>query len=199
MVTVEEREAVHGLEGEPRLSALAGDRASWARSGHGRQIVPPQADLYTRRPHEPAPSYGSARMPLASSRLAGPYRAPALWENRMIKRNFLQGLLAVSFGGWLSASEAQVVIRVAPPPPREERMPPPRRNMVWVAGYWDWNGRRHVWREGHWVKARHGYRYREDKWVERNGGWMRERGGWDRDGDGVPNRMDSRPNNPNKS
>ena len=32
------------------------------------------------------------------------------------------------------------------------------------------------------------------------GGWARERGGWarDRDGDGVPNRFDSRPNNPNR-
>ncbi|MDB5861261.1 MAG: hypothetical protein JWQ76_4950 [Ramlibacter sp.] len=117
----------------------------------------------------------------------------------MNKRDFLHGLLAASFGGWLSASEAQVVIRVAPPPMREERVPSPRRNMAWVPGYWDWNGRRYVWRAGHWVKERRGYRYRGDKWVERDGGWHRERGGWDRDGDGVPNRMDSKPNNPNKN
>ena len=116
----------------------------------------------------------------------------------MKKRDFLGGLLAVSFGGWMGAAEAQVIVRVAPPPPREERMPHPRRHMVWIPGNWDWNGRRYVWRAGHWVPERRGHRWREDRWVERNGGWVRERGGWDRDGDGVPNRFDSHPNNPNR-
>jgi hypothetical protein len=71
--------------------------------------------------------------------------------------------------------------------------------MAWVPGYWDWNGRRYVWRTGHCVRARAGYRYRADTWEERNGRWERRRGGWDRGGDGVPNRLDARPNNPNRN
>jgi hypothetical protein len=120
----------------------------------------------------------------------------------MNKRDFLSGIAALAMGSWLGAAEAQVIVRVAPPPPRSETIPPPRRGMAWAPGYWDWNGRRYVWRTGHWVQARRGQHYREDRWVERNGGWARERGGWrrgDRDGDGVPNRMDSRPGNPNRS
>jgi hypothetical protein len=167
----------------------------------------PQVGLDAGLLHDPAPSYEPGRTALASSGLAEPRKTRLVPARQvagflgatMNKRDFLQGLLAVSVGGWLSAGEAQVVIQVAPPPPREERMPGPRRNMVWVPGYWDWNGRRHVWRIGHWVKARRGFRWRQDRWVEHDGGWRRERGGWDRDGDGVPNRMDSRPNNPNRN
>lgn len=84
----------------------------------------------------------------------------------------------------------------APPLPRHEAVPRARRGQVWSPGYWDWRGRRYVWVPGTWVKARPGYRYREPHWVERDGRWELRRGGWDRDGDGVPNRNDSRPNNP---
>jgi hypothetical protein len=117
----------------------------------------------------------------------------------MKKRDFLAAVAAVCAGAWAGTAEAQVIVRVAPPEPRVEPMPPPRRGQVWVAGYWDWNGRRYVWRPGRWMPARRGYHWREDRWVERNGGWVRERGGWargDRDHDGVPNRFDTRPDNP---
>jgi hypothetical protein len=122
----------------------------------------------------------------------------------MQKRKFLGTLLAVSLGSLVGSVGAQthIIVRTAPPPPREERIPPGRRGYVWANGYWDWNGRRYVWRPGHWERARAGHHYRPDRWVERNGSWVRERGGWqrgDRDGDGVPNRMDSRPNNPNRN
>lgn len=120
----------------------------------------------------------------------------------MNKRNFLHGLLAVSFGGWLGAAQAQVVVRVAPPPPREEPPPPPRRGHVWVNGHWEWRNGRHVWKRGYWLRERRGHRYEGDRWVERNGRWYLERGRWvrgDRDGDGVPNRRDAAPNNPNRS
>jgi hypothetical protein len=119
----------------------------------------------------------------------------------MLKRDFLGGLVALAFGGIAAsaAAQTQVIVRVAPPAPRSERVPPPRRGQVWVPGHWDWNGRRYVWKAGYWTRARHGYRWREDRWVQRNGGWARERGGWDRDGDGVPNRLDARPNNPNRN
>ena len=53
---------------------------------------------------------------------------------------------------------------------------------VWVPGYRTWDGYRRVWVPGHWERPRghHGYGPRR----------------WDRDGDGVPNRYDTRPNNP---
>jgi hypothetical protein len=35
--------------------------------------------------------------------------------------------------------------------------------------------------------------------MERDGRWVLERRRWDRDGDGVPNRLDARPDNPNRS
>jgi hypothetical protein len=117
----------------------------------------------------------------------------------MKKREFLTGMAAVAMSSWIGAAEAQVIVRVAPPPPREERHPGERRGMVWVPGNWDWNGRRYIWRTGHYERARRGHSYRADRWVEQNGQWRRERGGWDRDGDGVPNRLDSRPNNPNRN
>jgi hypothetical protein len=118
------------------------------------------------------------------------------------KRSFVQGLLAVSFGSWLTAPQAQVVIRVAPPPPREEPMPPPRRGYVWAPGHWEWRNGRHAWVRGNWIRARRGQHWQPDRWVERNGRYQLERGRWargDRDGDGVPNRVDARPNNPNRN
>ena len=84
----------------------------------------------------------------------------------------------------------------APPPPRYESMPRARRGQVWVAGHWEWRGRRHVWAPGHWVQARRGHHYRQPQWEQNNGHWEMRSGRWDRDGDGVPNRYDRRPDNP---
>ena len=86
----------------------------------------------------------------------------------------------------------------APPPPRYEAAPRARRGQVWVAGHWEWRGKRHVWAPGHWVKARKGHNYRQPQWQQNNGHWQMHGGGWDRDrdGDGVPNRYDRRPDNP---
>jgi hypothetical protein len=96
-----------------------------------------------------------------------------------------------------------VVVREAPPPPRHESVPSARRGYVWAPGNWNWDGHRYTWSKGHWERERHGYAWRQSAWREDgHGGWVMERGGWrrgDRDGDGVPNRVDSRPNNPNRS
>ena len=102
------------------------------------------------------------------------------------------------------AISAVVVVRQAPPEPRSERVPAARRGYVWAPGHWEWKHNKHVWQKGHWVRERRGYVYREPVWEERNGRWTMQRGGWDRtrrdrDGDGVPNRVDDRPNNPNRS
>ncbi len=105
--------------------------------------------------------------------------------------------------------DSVIVVRTAPPPPRNEAVPHARRGYEWVAGYWNWTGRRHVWTAGHWERVRKGYVYQQPRWEQRDdGGWRMQRGGWqrgeradgrsDRDGDGVPNRYDARPNNPNR-
>jgi len=56
-------------------------------------------------------------------------------------------------------------------------------------GYYDRDHRWHRWhsaREHRWYRANNASFYHDS----------RRRGSWDRDGDGVPNRYDSRPNNP---
>lgn len=66
-------------------------------------------------------------------------------------------------------------------------------------GYYDHGHRWHNWRDGRerdWYRASYAHSYRE----ARHRGWDRDwdhgRGWGDRDHDGVPNRFDSRPNNP---
>ena len=89
-------------------------------------------------------------------------------------------------------------VTVAPPPPRYEVVPAARAGYVWSPGHWQWSAGRHVWVAGHWERVRVGYRYYAPRWVERGGRWYYEPPRWDRDGDGVPDRVDSRPNNPNR-
>jgi hypothetical protein len=122
-----------------------------------------------------------------------------------MKKLLIAALLASSLGSITApAVSAVVVVREAPPAPRAERVPAARRGYVWAPGHWEWKYGKHVWERGHWIRARRGYVYREPTWEERDGRWTMQRGGWDRtrrdrDGDGVPNRVDSRPNNPNRS
>ncbi len=123
----------------------------------------------------------------------------------MFRKILVAALIGASFASVPLASMArEVVVTVAPPPPRQEAVPQPRRGKEWVPGYWDWRNRKHVWVAGHWVQVRRGQVYSPPHWVERNGRWVKQEGRWartarDRDGDGVPNRMDAKPNNPNKS
>jgi len=101
-----------------------------------------------------------------------------------------------------------IVVHKAPPAPMREAIPAARRGYEWVPGYWAWNGRRYTWERGHYEKVRAGYVYSRPEWRQDRNGWTMERGGWvrqdhrmarrDRDGDGVPNRLDDRPNNPNR-
>ena len=95
-------------------------------------------------------------------------------------------------------SHSRPIYLPAPPPPRREAMPRPRRGQMWVAGHWEWRGKRLVWTPGYWVKARHGHHYRQPQWQQTNGRWHMRSGGWDRDGDGIPNRHDRRPDNPHR-
>jgi hypothetical protein len=123
----------------------------------------------------------------------------------MMKKLLIAALVAGSLGSiTLPASAAVVVVREAPPPPRAERVPAPRQGYSWINGHWEWRNNHHVWVRGTWVRDRRGHHYVQPAWVERDGRWEMTRGAWrrgqrDRDGDGVPNRLDNRPNNPNRS
>ena len=91
---------------------------------------------------------------------------------------------------------------LAPPELRTETVPEPRRNRTWVAGHWEWRGKKHHWVKGHWIRDRGGYRYNQPTWVESNGRWHMTRGSWargDSGGDGVRNSQDRAPNNPNRN
>jgi hypothetical protein len=123
----------------------------------------------------------------------------------MMKRLLIAAILAGSLGSVaLPAMSAVIVVQNAPPPLRAERVPPPRRGYAWAPGHWDWRGHRHVWVRGSWMRDRPGYTYRQPSWEQRGDRWHMNRGNWvrgsrDRDGDGVPNRRDSRPDNPNRN
>lgn len=120
----------------------------------------------------------------------------------MIRKLIAAGLAAASLGAVIPAYSATVIIKNAPPPPRAETVPAARPGWVWREGHWEWRGNKHHWVKGNWVKVRKGYHYTQPAWVEENGRWRYNAGAWrrgDRDGDGVPNAVDRRPNNPNKS
>ncbi|MDB5882713.1 MAG: hypothetical protein JWP43_2591 [Ramlibacter sp.] len=126
----------------------------------------------------------------------------------MFKKILIASLIATSFASApviSSAATRAIVITQAPPAPRQEVVPAPRRGYEWAPGYWAWRGGRHAWVAGHWVRERRGSHWVPEQWVERNGHWEMRSGRWERGGradndrDGVPNRLDSRPNNPNRS
>jgi hypothetical protein len=127
----------------------------------------------------------------------------------MFKKILLASLVAASFASVPLTSVARerervIVIREAPPAPRQEAVPAARRGHIWVQGHYEYRRNGYQWVRGHWLRERRGYTYNEPRWVERDGRWVLVQGRWargmrDRDGDGVPNRLDARPNNPNRN
>jgi hypothetical protein len=110
--------------------------------------------------------------------------------------------IAVFLPAQASAAGEVVVVHTAPPPLRHEVVPPARHGYEWAPGYWNWNGHRYEWARGYWERARTGYVFHRPNYRQGDHGAEYDRGGWrrgDRDGDGVPNRIDRRPDNPNRS
>ena len=125
-----------------------------------------------------------------------------MWNRKLL----LGAIVASTFATLAPTAQAAVVYVNTPPPPvRYEVLPSARAGYVWAPGYWNWRNNRHVWVKGHWERERVGYFYHPHRWMERDGRWHYERSRWDRnrpngdrDGDGVPNRLDSRPNDPTR-
>ena len=118
----------------------------------------------------------------------------------MVSRKLILAGLATTFAGFALPSYAQIYIDMDPPARRMEKYDS-RPGQVWVPGAWVWNNGKHEWQAGRYVAERKGYQYAPDRWVRHdNDKWTYQRGGWNRDtdGDGTPDRLDNRPNNPNR-
>lgn len=71
------------------------------------------------------------------------------WGPALRRWFILGGLLAFGLGGWAMGCATAP----PPPPPKIEIRPArPHARAVWVAGHWQWKGKRngHVWIPGHW-------------------------------------------------
>ena len=88
--------------------------------------------------------------------------------------------------GTLYTSEAQATTNVVmqqppapPPPPREVVMVQPAPAMVWINGYWAFDGYRYQWMPGRWVRPPHHHRvYVAPRWVPRGSSYVYVQGYW---------------------
>jgi hypothetical protein len=87
---------------------------------------------------------------------------------------------------YTSESQATTDVVVAEPPPPPPPPQPeiivaqPEPNVVWVPGYYAWDGRAYVWIGGRWAHPpRRGYRaYRQPHWERRGSGYVYVQGYW---------------------
>jgi hypothetical protein len=80
----------------------------------------------------------------------------------------------------LTASAADVVIRVAPPRPVvEQRVVAPGPGYIWTPGYHRWDGGAYVWVPGAWVRPpREHARWIAPRYVHLGGGYVFVEGRW---------------------
>lgn len=95
----------------------------------------------------------------------------------------IRKLLSIGFIGAglaITASAADVFVRIAPPRPlHERRLPAPGRGYVWTPGYHRWDGRAYAWSPGAWVQPpRARAHWVPAHWAHRRGGWVFVEGHW---------------------
>ena len=75
---------------------------------------------------------------------------------------------------------ARVVYVAGPPPPplNEVQAAPAAPGMVWVQGYWHWNGVQYVWIPGHWESPPAGYVWVAPSYTVVDGRHAYRSGGW---------------------
>jgi hypothetical protein len=93
-----------------------------------------------------------------------------------MKKLFLLGILStVGF-----AAKITVWAPVPPPPMMEEKRPPAAGpGMVWLGGFWGYEGGRHVWHAGHWEKPpKPKAHYVDPKWDRKGSQYGFREGHW---------------------
>ena len=78
------------------------------------------------------------------------------------------------------AAGAGIVVNVAPPAVRfERRGPPPGAGVIWIPGYWQWNGGQYTWVAGRWqAPQQQGAVWVGPRWQRRGRGWVFVEGRW---------------------
>jgi hypothetical protein len=82
---------------------------------------------------------------------------PGYWRETQDRWQWVSGF-------WTTVQEqkaAPVTYYPEPPAPPNVAPPgdPPRADMIYVPGYWMWNGERYIWRAGYWTPGRNDYVY----------------------------------------
>jgi len=81
-----------------------------------------------------------------------------------------------------SEAGVHVRVRIAPPAPRVVVAKPRPHcvGAVWVAGRWNWNGKKYVWIDGRHVDPRPGFVWVDGHWAHDRHGWHYVDGHWKR-------------------
>lgn len=94
----------------------------------------------------------------------------------------LLGACAAMGAGCVATAEERPprIYVTGPPPPAlvETRPRPSAPNLVWVDGYWHWNGVQHVWIPGHWESPPAGLVWVPPRYGTMEGRYIYNPGAW---------------------
>jgi len=81
--------------------------------------------------------------------------------------------------GFAFQSNAQIVVKKPRRPAVIIKKPnAPKKNHVWVAGHWKWDGNKYVWVKGHWKKTKPGHVWVAGHWAKVKTGYKWVPGHW---------------------
>jgi hypothetical protein len=93
---------------------------------------------------------------------------PGYWQWTGTEWTWLGGMWRVPDSD--IAAQLTTIAPSAPPPPRVETIAvAPMRTLVWIPGFWQWNGTAWVWISGSWQRAEPGATWRPAEWRDRDG------------------------------
>lgn len=79
-----------------------------------------------------------------------------------------------------SEAAGRVYVRLAPPKHKVVVVKANKPGKIWIAGNWNWNGKKYVWVNGHYVSVRAGHDYVQGHWTHSAKGWYWVPGHWQR-------------------
>jgi hypothetical protein len=90
------------------------------------------------------------------------------------------GLVALGCVATVEERAPRAVYVASPPPPpfEEARGAAPAPGMLWVEGYWHWNGVHYVWIPGHWESPPAGYVWAPPSYSGGEGRYVYRAGHW---------------------